>query len=179
MLHCKLYVVNVTWSRNNDAVCTEMLATVNKFVYVLGVVGTWWMTVSKPYMKLQELKIVSDSLWGKKMGILTVTRNINLLFLTIKCCNAISAQGMVMRNHFKEGCVGWYQNMKTQISVTDWLTNSTVHSFSCEAKSSSASQDIHRISWKEKVHHHAHKSLSLVHIMSHMNEVHAHPSCWF
>jgi len=47
---------------------------------------------------------------------------------------------------------------------------------SWEANRFSASQEILHISWNPKVHYHIHTSLPPVHILSHINTVHAPPS---
>jgi len=54
----------------------------------------------------------------------------------------------------------------TQVSTCHRITNSTEHSPSSEADSSSASQEITRILWKLNFHYCLHKKSPLVHILS-------------
>jgi hypothetical protein len=56
--------------------------------------------------------------------------------------------------------------------MTNKLTNSNEQSPSWEYDSHSASQEILQV--KREVHHSAHKSPPLVHILSQMNPVHTH-----
>ena len=60
--------------------------------------------------------------------------------------------------------------------VHNWLNNSADYSPSWKARSSLANQEIPHISSNPQVQFHVNNSLPPVHVMSHMNSVHALPS---
>jgi hypothetical protein len=63
-----------------------------------------------------------------------------------------------------------------EFTLTKQPTNPTEKNPSSEAEKSSASQEIPRISWKPKVHHHTYKRPQPIPILSQINHVHTAPS---